>query len=280
MGPMPTNEVHYRPTRRSMSSDGAWSIASQSFGRPASENPLCTRFAEQATGGGGSNTSASLTSGGASQRCGVLYDPSATVGAAHRSPVRRRMYAHTKACHALVHLVCRPDKVIQTGGLLGAAARAWYAGLEGGPRHALDGGVPAPRVLLGTRLLPLVRRAVARDMLHRVRAPRHEPPAGLPAGGALGILAPPLTERARRPRVPQSSNTRGTRGDVRRGHRRDRGGERRDNGLLLAAWRAEGAGLLRQGEPVERAAAPQRVAACRRGPAPGPAGAREVNPAR
>jgi hypothetical protein len=123
VGPMPTNEVHYRPTRRSMSSDGAWSIPSQSFGRPASENPLCTRFAEQATGGGGSNTSASLTSGGASQRCGVLYDPSATVGAAHRSPVRRRTYAHTKARHALVHLVCRPGKVIQTGGLLGTAAR-------------------------------------------------------------------------------------------------------------------------------------------------------------
>jgi hypothetical protein len=162
--------------------------------------------------------------------------------------------------------------VVQIAGLLG---RSHWRGTPVGKGHAPYGGKQAFSVLLRARVLPLARRASPWHPLFRLRPPRHEPSSALPAGHALVLLASPLAERPRRPRLAQGSEACGSCVDVRRRHRRNRGSKLGDTGLLLAAGRAWGARLLRRGEPVERAAA-QRIAAPRWGPAPRVAGALEV----
>jgi hypothetical protein len=146
---------------------------------------------------------------------------------------------------------------LQLGGLLGATALAWYAGRR---------DVRGTGWMVASRLLAyfsehafshwLVGRAVGIRFtgyaLHGTSHPQSYPPGARPGPGSR---------------------------DVRCRHRRDRRHERGDPGLLLAAWRARSAGLLSGREPVERSDAPERVAAPRRGPAPGMARAFAVNAA-
>ena len=160
---------------------------------------------------------------------------------------------------------------IQVGGLLGATALAWYAGRE--EAHGT-------RPMVASRLLAyfsehafshwLVGRALGIRFtgygFHGTSHPQHYPPGARFVFSRLPLLSA-RTDPASLRAVPIA------RGDVRRGHRHDRRRERRDAGLLLAAGRARGAGLLYRREPVERAAAPPRVAASRRGSAPRVVGA-------
>jgi hypothetical protein len=169
-------------------------------------------------------------------------------------------------------LTTAQGNAVQMGGLLGATILAWYAGREG-PRGT--------RLMVASRLLAyftehasshwLVGRAFGIRFtgygLHGTSHPGSYPPGARWVFSHLPLLS------ARRPRLAQGGVARGARGDVRRRHAGDRDPQRRDPGLLLDARRPEGAEVLYRCEPVERAAALQRVAASRRGPAPGVAGA-------
>src|SRR5215217_3628333 len=174
------------------------------------------------------------------------------------------IHAHNQASQALAYPFGRlrerrSGRWTARGGRAGVARRSGRT-----TRRALDGGKQALGVLLRARVLPLARRTSPWHPLFRLRPPRHEPSSALPAGDALVLLASPLAERPRRPRLAQGGETCGSRVDVRRGYRRNRSSKLGDTGLLLAAGREWGAWLLRRGEPVERAAAAQRIAACRR----------------
>src|SRR5918995_4262727 len=134
----------------------------------------------------------------------------------------RRTYGYPEACYALAHPFYRPGQRYPARRAARCGRTRVVCRSERSLRHALDGRESAPRVLLGTRLLPLARRAYARYPLHRVRPPRHEPSAAIPARDALGVLAPALSERPHRSRFAPGGLTRGARGDVRCRHRRDR----------------------------------------------------------
>jgi hypothetical protein len=161
--------------------------------------------------------------------------------------------------------------VIQLGGLLGAAVLAWYAGHK---------GVCGTRWMVASRLLAyfsehafshwLIGRTLGIRFtgygLHGTSHPQLYPPGMRWVFSHLPFLSARIDPASLRTASPAA------RGDVRCRHRRDRDPERRNTRLPLAARRPTSARLLHQHKPVERAAAPERVTASRRGSAAGVAG--------
>jgi hypothetical protein len=167
---------------------------------------------------------------------------------------------------------------IQVGGLLGAAALAWYAGRKG-PRGT--------RWMVASRLLAyfsehafshwLVGRALGIRFtgygLHGTSHPQHYPPGMRWAFSRLPLLSArvdPASLRAAPPTARAAMYAAGTLGTVIPSIAIP--------GYALAALRPRARGFFVGCEPVERAAAPQRVAASGRGPAPGVRELRRTRP--